>query len=1617
MRSKAILVALLAFAFVAQATPISERQATLAARAWAVASKRFGTRLGSSVEQVRELALTNGASFFAVKMKGGGAVIVSGDSEDLPIVAMSSADISNPEVGSPLRTLLERDAIVRKNAVRSAAKTREAQRRWLRLVGAGEALDRAGAGEGRVPPSDVAPTDMRVPALVESEWGQDKRGENYYTPNHYVCGCVATAMAQVMRYHRFPVEAIDPFSATCYIDGVATLCEARGGVYDWDNMPLIPSTSMPDVKKEAIGHLTYDCGVAVGMDWGSSISSAFMSNVGPAMKLRFGYANAEVSTDTNISTDESLREKMIYASLDAGFPVQLGINRLAGNAGHAVVADGYGYIDDVSYVHLNMGWHGQGNVWYHLPDITYMSTSSGAMYEADIIVTCTYNVFPKQTGVVISGRTMADDGEVLAGAEVSVFRAGEAEPFTNLTSSAYGVYAVIVPAGDYTVSATAANGFSGETSISVADENTWGNDVVLRAPSVRVITSDGSSTNIWSTLDSALRNAALLEGATVEIFTNTVLKGNFSITNDCRIVAGPELVGPAPVERWDGAAITVDGATVVFADILFASASDTPVKAVNGGVAAFGGTTSVGETLSVWADAPGGFALAGVIDGGIQVYVEDAMTNGAVFGSALCDFATAQASAAKIINPENPDLGGEAFEDAETGDVLFRWAEVAVDPAAAVAAFRDAGGEWSYFRSFDAALGAGAVEVVLKKTSFMSAKFTPAQTVKISSENGAVLKVNEGAQFVAGSGVGITFSGIAVQGGKYLSDSLVVVNGGAVELQAGAAFERITVNNGSSIFGPFVVKSGKLTMLSGSAMIGCRALARIAGGGGGGVGGGVYVYSGAEFDMQGGTISGCYAAEKGGGVYADGNSSIRLSGDATISGNTAGETGADNDLSYAATSKPLVAGVMTGSVGVIGRTPLLNSDGAAFATGVSQAYLGASAGAFFSNAATDAGKVRTVFVDGNSLKWSVKDAPVGPFPVTPAYSVEGFITNAIARVIRASGTVDYWASVSDAFLSLDGDAVIEVLDDDSFSTNIRVSHAVVLRTAADSPNGAGYMAYLCRADNCGILVPYGASLVVENVEFSGIDYMSWGGGTTRFFDVDGGSLFLSNAIVSDVYGSADRVSAAIVVHGGGSVTLNGGTTISYCYNYFTDTDVNAGAAAGIVAEDEGTTVYLRDCFITDCYSRKTGGVFVGNKASIYISGNANVVDNSCDNDNSCGNMVVAAGGHLYLDGELTGFVGYAEGIGGNANVFGVVTSQLTPAVVASAANFVHDVTRARGSVNGTYLVWDLASRTPVAKPTPSATTVFSYDKTLHVVLADGEGYTVSDADGTYVRQYHAVARLDPGCVWNDGTSDAVVCDWTIEPAILAVVASSASKVEGENDPTFNYTVSGLVGDDNANNVISVSLVRDPGEDLGDYTIKLSKYELLDSNYSFDPTKSFTSGIFTIVADELLPPISDDAGLAEILAALEGSGVQDARVIAAVTSYYATDPDGARSAYNKFRSWAKENVGDAQAVCASENAWVSYEFGVTELFENTPTVTFTSIVIEDPSIAAMKVTLVVKDGGVEKDVDPESVAALFEMSTDLKNWTGDLTATANEDGSFTVKPNDSTLNRAVIRLRY
>jgi hypothetical protein len=161
----------------------------------------------------------------------------------------------------------------------------------------------------------------------------------------------------------------------------------------------------------------------------------------------------------------------------------------------------------------------------------------------------------------------------------------------------------------------------------------------------------------------------------------------------------------------------------------------------------------------------------------------------------------------------------------------------------------------------------------------------------------------------------------------------------------------------------------------------------------------------------------------------------------------------------------------------------------------------------------------------------------------------------------------------------------------------------------------------------------------------------------------------------------------------------------------------------------------------------------------------------------------------------------------------------------------------------------------------------------------------------------------------------------------------------------------------------------------------------------------------------LPELPDDATASDVAEALDDAGLADPAVADAINS--ADDPV---AAYEDFVEWAQSLDCGVEGVVYSPHAWDSYSFGVEELFENEPSVEFTSIAVENASDASMRVTFTVKDGGVEKAVSAENVADMFEISTDLVTWSDDISVTVNSDGSFTVKPSDPALKAAFIRIK-
>ncbi|HVM49589.1 MAG TPA: C10 family peptidase [Candidatus Acidoferrum sp.] len=322
---------------------------------------------------------------------------------------------------------------------------------------------------------------------------------NYFTPPHeprnatnYVCGCVATAMSQLMYYYLYPQTGVGSACFQITVDGHPMGRNLRGGdgnggPYDWKTMPLSPNYwTLTQPQAQAVGALTSDAGVAVNMQYSVTGSGAYLSDAQKALVTTFKYANAVISEVTNLDTGcyNCALFNMMNPNLDARLPVVLGIT---GDPGaHAVVCDGYGFYFGAPYHHLNMGWSGVYNAWYALPIIDLLQEDGSYSYFWSI-TECLYNVYTNGSGEIISGRVLDVAGVPVP--KASVAATGTRGGIYRATTDSNGIYAlagvpsgatftiIVTNAGYYPVSASYSTGTSAEHGSSSG--NVWGANFTL----------------------------------------------------------------------------------------------------------------------------------------------------------------------------------------------------------------------------------------------------------------------------------------------------------------------------------------------------------------------------------------------------------------------------------------------------------------------------------------------------------------------------------------------------------------------------------------------------------------------------------------------------------------------------------------------------------------------------------------------------------------------------------------------------------------------------------------------------------------------------------------------------------------------------------------------------------------------------------------------------------------------------------------------------------------------------------------------------------------------------------------------------------------------------------
>ena len=429
------------------AKPVSSGQAEKAVRGWLrLDTKPLQTQLGNQVEQVDVFADANGEPiYYVVYLEPSGFVIVSADDLVEPIIAFADDGTFDPSPDNPLGALVSNDLPGRIAAARnlqavaggSQQETKpteqqvalekaclNAQSKWAELNDYSDMVGVMGV-------SGIS--DVWVAPLLQSEWGQTEvcyagwYCYNYYTPNHWPCGCVATAVAQLMRFHKHPV-----------------------GTYVWDDLVLRPwdiCGTLTLVQRQDIGELCYNVAEAVNTNYGPTGSGASLSDAKSALLTTFLYTNAIYRNNYPSSIPEAGRNGMINPNLDANLPVILGVYHSVYGNGHALLADGYGYNVSTLYHHLNMGWDGTDDAWYNLPTID-------AYYDFDTVDSCIYNIYTAGSGEIISGRVTDTSEDPVSGAVVTADRSGGGT--YNTSTNANGIYALakIPSASTYNISVT-----------------------------------------------------------------------------------------------------------------------------------------------------------------------------------------------------------------------------------------------------------------------------------------------------------------------------------------------------------------------------------------------------------------------------------------------------------------------------------------------------------------------------------------------------------------------------------------------------------------------------------------------------------------------------------------------------------------------------------------------------------------------------------------------------------------------------------------------------------------------------------------------------------------------------------------------------------------------------------------------------------------------------------------------------------------------------------------------------------------------------------------------------------------------------------------------------------
>lgn len=247
-----------------------------------------------------------------------------------------------------------------------------------------------------IPRETISPTEDIEP-IIKTKWDQldpynraCPRTDYGFSPT----GCVATAMAQVMKYYSWPEKA----SGLCVFEGNDVKLSTR---YSWSSMlDEYENAEISYINAMSVAALMYDCGRSVDMVYGDNSSGALTFDIPEAMVRNFSYDKSIMYSQRDYYGKSEWTD-LLYSEISSGRPVIYAGD--SETAGHQFILDGY---KAGGYFHVNWGWSGHGNGYFLLDALEPPAQETGGgigafKYNQDAI----YSIKPEcggKTPIVLS---------------------------------------------------------------------------------------------------------------------------------------------------------------------------------------------------------------------------------------------------------------------------------------------------------------------------------------------------------------------------------------------------------------------------------------------------------------------------------------------------------------------------------------------------------------------------------------------------------------------------------------------------------------------------------------------------------------------------------------------------------------------------------------------------------------------------------------------------------------------------------------------------------------------------------------------------------------------------------------------------------------------------------------------------------------------------------------------------------------------------------------------------------------------------------------------------------------------------------------------------------------